>query len=70
MSFSRCCVRPRIAKVAAPIQITALAKLFVDAEQVTITETISACRDPTDDNFRNWRLTVVPTLSYPATSIC
>ena len=43
--------RPRIAKVAAPIQVTTLAKLFADAEMVTITETFAMCRDPTDDKF-------------------
>jgi uncharacterized protein len=43
--------RPRIAKVAALIQITALAELFADAEMVTITETFAICRDPADDKF-------------------
>jgi putative PIN family toxin of toxin-antitoxin system len=43
--------RPRIAKVAAPIQVTALAELFADAEMVTITETFAICRDPADDKF-------------------
>jgi putative PIN family toxin of toxin-antitoxin system len=43
--------RPRIARVAAPIQVTGLARLFADAEMVTITDDISGCRDPADDKF-------------------
>lgn len=43
--------RPRIAKVAAPIQVAALIRLFADAEMVTITEAIAGCRDPADDKF-------------------
>jgi putative PIN family toxin of toxin-antitoxin system len=43
--------RPRIARVAAPIQVTALVKLFADAEMVTITEALAICRDPADDKF-------------------
>jgi putative PIN family toxin of toxin-antitoxin system len=43
--------RPRIAKVAAPIQVTALTRLFANAEMVTITEAIAACRDQVDDKF-------------------
>jgi putative PIN family toxin of toxin-antitoxin system len=43
--------RPRIAKVAAPIQVTAMARLFADAEMVVMTETFAICRDPADDKF-------------------
>ncbi len=43
--------RPRIAKVAASIQVSALVRLFAGAEMVTITETFAICRDPTDDKF-------------------
>ena len=43
--------RPRIAKIVAPIQMAVLAKIFADAEMVTITEGVAACRDPKDDKF-------------------
>jgi uncharacterized protein len=43
--------RPRIAKVTAPIQVTALTKILAAAEVVTISETIAGCRDPDDDKF-------------------
>jgi putative PIN family toxin of toxin-antitoxin system len=43
--------RPRIARIVAPIQVTALAKLFADAEVVAITETFAICPDPADNKF-------------------
>jgi putative PIN family toxin of toxin-antitoxin system len=43
--------RPRIARVAAPIQVAALTKIFADAEMVSIAEAVAGCRDPTDDKF-------------------
>lgn len=43
--------RPRIAKVAALIQVATLAKIFADAEMVTIIDGVAVCRDPNDDKF-------------------
>ncbi len=43
--------RPRIAKNMPPIFKAGLRQIFADAELVTITERIAACRDPKDDKF-------------------
>jgi uncharacterized protein len=43
--------RPHIAAVTAPSFRDGLAKMLADAEMVTITERIAACRDPGDDKF-------------------
>jgi putative PIN family toxin of toxin-antitoxin system len=43
--------RPRIARNAVPLFSVRLRQIFADAELVTITEHIAACRDPKDDKF-------------------
>ena len=43
--------RPHIAAVMAPSFRDGLARMLADAELVTITERIAACRDPRDDKF-------------------
>ncbi len=43
--------RPRIAKKIPPSFRESLQRIFAAAEPVTITEKISACRDPKDDKF-------------------
>jgi len=43
--------RPHIAAVTSPAFRDGLAKMLADAELVTITERIAACRDPRDDKF-------------------
>jgi len=43
--------RPRIARNMAPLFILHLKQIFADAELVTITERIAACRDSKDDKF-------------------
>jgi uncharacterized protein len=43
--------RPQIAAVTVPTFRDDLAKMLADAELVTITERITACRDPNDDKF-------------------
>ncbi len=47
----RVLAQPRIARVAAPVQIATLRQIFADAELVTITETVTGCRYPNDDKF-------------------
>ena len=43
--------RPHFAVLIAPATHAWLRKLLAEAETVTITERIAACRDPTDDKF-------------------
>jgi putative PIN family toxin of toxin-antitoxin system len=43
--------RPHFALLIAPATHAWLRKLLTEAERVTITERIAACRDPTDDKF-------------------
>jgi putative PIN family toxin of toxin-antitoxin system len=43
--------RPRIADNTVPLFATRLRQIFSAAELVTITERITACRDPKDDKF-------------------
>jgi uncharacterized protein len=43
--------RPHIASVTSPSFREGLIKLLARSELVTITERITACRDPSDDKF-------------------
>ncbi|HTV45436.1 MAG TPA: putative toxin-antitoxin system toxin component, PIN family [Stellaceae bacterium] len=43
--------RPHIAAVTSPAFQEGLTKMFATAELITITEHITACRDPRDDKF-------------------
>ena len=43
--------RPHIARVAAPSFREDISQMLARAELVTISERITACRDPTDDKF-------------------
>ncbi len=43
--------RPYLTPLIAPASCDWLQRLMADAEAVTITERIAACRDPTDDKF-------------------
>jgi putative PIN family toxin of toxin-antitoxin system len=43
--------RPRIAENTVPLFAARLRQIFAAAELVTITERITACRDPLDDKF-------------------
>lgn len=43
--------RPYLAPLIAPVTIDWLKQLMAKAELVTITESIAACRDATDDKF-------------------
>jgi len=43
--------RPYIAAKIPPLFLTNLRLLFASAEQVTVTERVTECRDPNDDKF-------------------
>jgi len=43
--------RPRLAPFLSPKSVAWITQLLATAVPVTITERISACRDPTDDKF-------------------
>lgn len=43
--------RPRIARNMPPLFVLRLRQIFLDAELITVTERIAACRDPKDNKF-------------------